>query len=96
VVVEVASTFRKRLLGLAWSGTPRAQALFFPRCRSVHTLGMRFALDLVWLDADGRVVRIDWAVPPGRFRVCRAAAGGVIELPSPASRPAAASAASAP
>src|SRR5437764_13100484 len=96
VFVDVAATFRRRLLGLAWSRPPRAEALFFPRCRSVHTFGMRFALDLFWLDADGHVVRIDRAVPPRRVVWCRAAAGGVIEVPSRASRPVAAVAASAP
>jgi uncharacterized protein len=31
---------------------------------------MRFPLDLIWLDGDGRPVRIDRAVPPGRLRAC--------------------------
>jgi uncharacterized membrane protein (UPF0127 family) len=31
---------------------------------------MRFALDLVWLGADGAVVRVDRAVPPRRMRTC--------------------------
>ena len=35
---------------------------------------MRFALDLVWLDAGGGVVRVDEAVPPRRVRACRQAA----------------------
>ena len=39
-------------------------------CRSVHTFGMRFALDLIWLDRDGRVVRVDVEVPPRRVRTC--------------------------
>jgi uncharacterized membrane protein (UPF0127 family) len=34
---------------------------------------MRFALDLVWLDRDGGVVRVDEHVRPGRHRACRAA-----------------------
>jgi uncharacterized membrane protein (UPF0127 family) len=29
------------------------------RCRAVHTFTMRFALDLIWLDRAGRVVRAD-------------------------------------
>jgi uncharacterized protein len=82
VAFDVATTFRQRLIGLAFSRTPRSRALFFPGCRSVHTFGMRFALDLVWLDAGGHVVRVDRAVPPGRIRWCRAAAGGVVEIPS--------------
>jgi uncharacterized membrane protein (UPF0127 family) len=31
---------------------------------------MRFALDLVWLDRDGRVVRVDRGVGPWRVRTC--------------------------
>jgi uncharacterized protein len=44
----------------------------------VHTFTMRFALDLIWLDGDGGVVRIDRAVPPRRHRGC-ARARAVIE-----------------
>jgi hypothetical protein len=42
---------------------------------------MRFALDLVWLDAGGGVVRVDRAVAPWRVRSCRRAAA-VVELPA--------------
>ncbi len=49
---------------------PPTLALHIPRCRSVHTVTMRFALDLIWLDRDGRVVRVDRGVPPGRMRSC--------------------------
>jgi uncharacterized membrane protein (UPF0127 family) len=49
---------------------PPDTALLIPRCRSVHTFGMRFALDLVWLDADGLPLRIDRDVGPGRIRTC--------------------------
>jgi uncharacterized membrane protein (UPF0127 family) len=45
--------------------------LELPRCRSVHTIGMRFALDLIWLGADGAVVHVDRAVPAWRARSCR-------------------------
>src|SRR5437763_4773168 len=56
---HVARGFRERLIGLAWSRSPRAGALLLPRCRSVHTFGMRFRLDLYWLDATGEIVRVD-------------------------------------
>src|SRR5690606_24221367 len=72
--VHVARTPAARMLGLA--GLPRmdpATALHLTRCRSVHTVGMRFALDLVWLDAAGAVVRVDRAVAPRRMRTCRRA-----------------------
>jgi Uncharacterized ACR, COG1430 len=42
---------------------------------------MRFAIDLVWLDRAGRVVRVDQAMRPGRFRSCRGAAA-VLEVPA--------------
>lgn len=45
------------------------EAWWFGRCSAVHTLGMRFVIDVVHLDADGRVVRVDTAVKPGRWSV---------------------------
>ena len=57
--MRVANTFRARLLGLALRSRPPDHALLLPRTRAVHTFGMRFDLDLYWLDADGRVVRVD-------------------------------------
>ena len=77
----MARTFRRRLVGLALRRHPPAHGLLLPRTRSVHTFGMRFALDLLWLDAAGRVVRIDRAVPPGRVRGCRRARA-VVEVPA--------------
>jgi uncharacterized protein len=69
-----ADTFRRRFLGLGFRRSmPADEALLIPRCRSVHTFTMRFALDLTWLDADGAVVRVDRHVRPGRLRWCRGA-----------------------
>jgi len=84
VTVPVATGFRSRLLGLALLGRERAgPGLLIPRCRSVHTLGMRFPIDIVFLDGAGREIRRLEAV--GRFRAAfepRAAA--VLELRSDA------------
>ena len=83
-LIPVATTVRSRLLGL--SGIARARAgdgLLIPGCRSVHTLGMRFALDVFFLGPDGAVVRAVRRVPPRRVLVCCAAAA-VLELPSQA------------
>jgi uncharacterized membrane protein (UPF0127 family) len=80
--VRRADTPLARLRGLAGlRELPRGTGLLLPRTRSVHTFGMRVALDLVWIDGDERVVRVDRAVPPGRVRACRAASA-VIELPA--------------
>ncbi len=37
-------------------------------CRSIHTMGMRFPLDLVWLDGRGRVRGVSQDVAPRRMR----------------------------
>ncbi len=44
-------------------------ALLIPRCRSVHTLGMRFAIDVAFLDRRGKVVSI--VAPMRRWRLGR-------------------------
>jgi uncharacterized membrane protein (UPF0127 family) len=69
--IAEARTRAARLKGLAkLDSLPEQLALHIPRCRSVHTFSMRFALDLIWLDGAGNVVRIDPSVPPRRFRTC--------------------------
>lgn len=76
----IAGDRRSRRRGLAHldaEGLPAGCGLAFERCRSVHTIGMRFALDLVWVDADGTVVRLDRVVAPRRVRTCLAARGVV-------------------
>jgi len=79
--VPVARGFAARLFGLA--GLDRSEAgagLLIPRCSHVHTFGMRFALDLVFLDAAGRPLLVARSVPPRRFAgLCGASA--VLELP---------------
>ncbi len=79
--VPVATSRRARLLGLALLDPSRAGAgLLIPGCRSVHTFGMRFALDLVFLDFDLHPVAFRRAVPPRRVVVERRAQA-VLELP---------------
>jgi len=74
LVVHEARGPLARLRGLArLPELPAHVGLHLPRTRSVHTLGMRFALDLVWLDADGAVVRVDEGVAPRRHAACPAA-----------------------
>ncbi|MGZ5376262.1 MAG: DUF192 domain-containing protein, partial [Solirubrobacterales bacterium] len=79
---RVATARRARLRGLALMRRSRAGAgLLIPDCRSVHTFGMLFRLDIRFLDGEGKVVRDLRGVPPGRVLSCRAAAS-VLEVPS--------------
>jgi len=82
--IRVAATPWARLRGLLGHRSPPPFALRLERCACVHTAGMRFALDLHWLDGAGAVVRVDRAVPPWRVRACRRARA-VVEVPVGAS-----------
>jgi uncharacterized protein len=78
VVIE-AQTRGSRRRGLAkLDSLAPEQALHIPQCPAVHTFGMRFALDLIWLAKDGTVVRVDRNVPRARMRIC-ARARSVVE-----------------
>ena len=79
---RVAQSPRARLLGLAGLEFTRAgAALLIPRCRSVHTFGMRFALDIVFLDRGGGVVAWHRSVGPRRIVSDRRAVS-ILEVPS--------------
>src|SRR3954453_23084002 len=81
--IPVATTHLSRLLGLALLPRERAgPGLLIPLCSSVHTFGMRFALDVLFLDGDGRVIELRRGVPPRRVIRCPGAVA-VLELPSP-------------
>lgn len=78
----VADDFRTRLLGLAWRERSAAgPGLLIPRCASIHTFGMRFALDVYFLDGAGRVLAVRRRVPPRRV-VWHRGASAVLEIPA--------------
>ena len=80
--VRLARGFRARLLGLAALDRGVAGGgLLIPRCSSVHTFAMRFALDLYFLDREGAVVATRLGVGPNRFAFC-GGASAVLELPA--------------
>jgi uncharacterized membrane protein (UPF0127 family) len=56
------------------------EGLWFERAHAVHTLGMRAVVDVIFVDAEGRVVHCEPAVRPGRPSVSCAGAGGVVEM----------------
>ena len=85
--VPVATTRVSRLLGLTLLRRERAGGgLLIPRCSSVHTFGMRFPLDLVFLDLELHQISVRRGVPPGRIAFERRAQA-VLELPAGEPRP---------
>ena len=67
--VRVADSFVSRALGLL-VGAPlnSTEALLIAPCSSIHTFGMRYPIDVAFIDADARIVRIYQHVRPGRLR----------------------------
>lgn len=77
---QLARGFIPRLCGLLGRQPPApGTALLIVPCRAVHTVGMRYAIDVVFVARDGRVLRVCPRVAPMRARVCRQA-WGVAEL----------------
>ena len=80
--LPVATTCRARLLGLAHLNRGAAgPGILLPGCRSIHTFGMRFPIDVLFLDDEGRAVERHDAVGPRRVLTCRHARA-VAELPA--------------
>ncbi len=74
--------FGGRLLGLmGHPGLPPGQALVLDGDNSIHTLFMRFPIDVLFLDKAGRVKHLYHAMPP--WRVSRIVVGStrIVELP---------------
>lgn len=58
---------------LGRSGLGPGEGMLFPRTGSVHTLFMRFPIDIVFLDSEMRVLSVREAVPAWRTVVERGA-----------------------
>jgi uncharacterized membrane protein (UPF0127 family) len=80
--IRPADRFLRRLRGLlGTSSLAPGDGLWIVPCVRVHTVGMRYPLDLAFLDADGTVVGCVDALPPNRVSPAFRGARGVLELP---------------
>jgi uncharacterized protein len=80
--VDVANSSRKRRKGLLGRESLAAgEGMWIVPCESVHTFGMRFAIDLVYLDRNNVVKKIRHEVPPWRISACLSA-HSILELAS--------------
>jgi uncharacterized membrane protein (UPF0127 family) len=79
--VQRADTFLTRLVGLL--GRDRMdsdEALWISPCRGIHTVGMRFSIDAIFLDRDMKVVEVRERVVPWRATRFIGGACSVLEL----------------
>ena len=78
---EIADTSAKRRTGLLkHSGLEPGTGLWISPCESVHSFGMKFAIDLVYLDRKKKVRKIRTKMVPWRMSACLSA-HSVLELP---------------
>ncbi len=76
-----ARSFKDRLVGLMFRRTMNTtEAIYFPNCRQVHTMFVRFPIDLIFINKDFSVVRIIHKMKPYRISPIVFNAYGVIEV----------------
>ena len=84
--VATASSFWSRFRGLLGTRFDRLafDALHLTPCKSIHTFGMRYALDVAFLNRHNKVIRVRYRVMPMRW--CSAPPGTVSVLERPAAQ----------
>jgi len=71
---EIADSFFKRLTGLLnKKNIDKHYALFFSKTNSVHTIGMKFAIDVIYTDEDNVILEIVESLKPYRMSFHRKA-----------------------
>ncbi len=83
--LAIAQTHWSRLrglLGVSKDDFSNSAGLWICPCRGVHTLAMRFPIDVVYLDRAGTVMHLEHNLQPWRFSPVRMQAASVLELPS--------------
>ena len=81
--LALAGTLFARLRGLLGRDALGAgEGLWIRPCGAIHTFGMRFPIDALFLDRKGRVVGLARALRPNRISRIYCRASSVIELPA--------------
>jgi uncharacterized membrane protein (UPF0127 family) len=81
--VEIAQGFGSRLKGLLGQdqlGMERALCIL--PCSCIHTFGMRFAIDAIFLSRKNEITRLVWDLSPGRVAFGGWRAHMVLEMQS--------------
>lgn len=77
LVADRGESRRKGLLGR--DRLSATEGLWIVPCEAVHTFGMRFPIDLIYLDRHHRIKKIKSDVPPWKLSACLSA-HSVLEL----------------
>jgi uncharacterized membrane protein (UPF0127 family) len=80
--VTVADSHLARLKGLLGRRKlPANEGLWVAPSQGVHTIGMLFAIDVIYLDADNRVIHLVEDLRPFRVSRVKMTGASVLELP---------------
>ncbi|MGB2579243.1 hypothetical protein AAIR98_001162 [Elusimicrobium simillimum] len=81
--VETAKTFWSRMKGLLGrANLPEGYGMLITNCNGIHMFFMRFAIDAVFLDYEGKVLAILRDFKPWRVSKMYWGAKNVLELPA--------------
>ncbi|HJR17563.1 MAG TPA: DUF192 domain-containing protein [Gemmatimonadales bacterium] len=81
--IRLADAWLSRLRGMLGRPAPAAgEGLLLTPCRSAHMYGMRFPLDIAFLDARRAVVAVYHSLPPGSRTRWHGVAVHALELPA--------------
>lgn len=82
ITIYGAGTFLSRLIGLLGTEKPIANTgLHITPCSSIHTFGMKYPVDILFLDKQGDVIKIQKQMEPNRTSKIVSQADSVLELP---------------
>ncbi|MEW5693974.1 MAG: DUF192 domain-containing protein [Candidatus Hydrogenedentota bacterium] len=69
--IEKADSFLERLKGLMFrSNIDDDYGLWIEPCNSIHMLGMRFSIDVIYIDSELRILKLVKNLKPYRFSFC--------------------------
>lgn len=69
--IKVADTFWQRFCGLMGTKSlPQNVGLLILPCNSVHMIGMRYAIDVIYLDENNQIIKVVENLQPWGFSMC--------------------------
>ncbi len=80
--IRVANSFAKRVVGLIGTKQLNQEGLFIPGCNWIHTFFMSIPIDVVYVDHQGGIRKIDHQIKPWRLGKPVWSATDVVELPA--------------
>lgn len=78
----VADNFFLRLRGLIGRDPEKMEALWIEPCSQIHTFMMSAPIDVVYLNRDGIVLKIEKNIPPSRCQKSVKHSRAVVEFPA--------------